>query len=56
MEFTEHWYTPMHVTGLWPQKLRRGYALGSAMDQDPVADLDQALPPISPDGQLELFA
>ena len=33
LEELEHWYTPMHVTGLWDYKLRRGYALGSALDQ-----------------------
>ena len=34
MELTEYWHTPMHAVGMWPQKLRRGYALGSGMDLD----------------------
>jgi type I restriction-modification system DNA methylase subunit len=70
MEFTEQWHTPMHVTGLWPQKLRRGYALGSAMDpetafrkrQRPAAIAHERTHkplPVGPavlDAQLELFA
>lgn len=65
MEFTEHWYTPMHVVGLWPQKLRRGYALGSAMGPDrtppPAAEPAPCKPlPVGAkacmDAQMELFA
>lgn len=33
-EEREHWYTPAHVFGLWSVRLRRGYALGSDLDQD----------------------
>ncbi|MDG9857398.1 N-6 DNA methylase [Pseudomonas nitroreducens] len=53
-EEREHWYTPAHVFGLWSVRLRRGYALGSDLDQDqrepadtrqniivPVRNLDQ---------------
>ena len=32
LEERDHWYTPAHVWGMWDTKLRRGYALGSAMD------------------------
>ncbi|MDP2244057.1 N-6 DNA methylase [Pseudomonas sp.] len=32
VEERERWYTPAHILGLWSQKLRRGYALGSALD------------------------
>lgn len=53
LEEREHWYTPAHVIGLWSQKLRRGYALGSAMDERP-ADAPPApepspifIPPLS---------
>lgn len=35
LEEREHWYTPAHILGLWGTKLRRGYALGSAMDGRP---------------------
>ena len=35
LEEREHWYTPAHFLGMWPQKLRRGYALGSVMDVRP---------------------
>lgn len=35
LERREHWLTPAHVMGLWDVKLRRGYALGSAMDVAP---------------------
>lgn len=35
LEEREHWYTPAHILGLWGTKLRRGYALGSAMDERP---------------------
>nr|WP_298165256.1 N-6 DNA methylase [uncultured Pseudomonas sp.] len=35
LEEREHWYTPAHFLGMWPQKLRRGYARGSAMDERP---------------------
>ena len=49
LEEREHWYTPAHIMGLWSQKLRRGYALGSAMDiaasqaAAPGADLEEQL-------------
>lgn len=33
LEEREHWRTPAHILGLWDVKLRRGYALGSEMDQ-----------------------
>ncbi|MWV17522.1 N-6 DNA methylase [Pseudomonas sp. L-22-4S-12] len=53
LEEREHWYTPAHVIGLWGPKLRRGYALGSAMDERP-ADAPPApepppifIPPLS---------
>lgn len=70
MELTEQWHTPAHVIGMWPQKLLRGYALGSAMDPARAAPtapvvLEQ-IPikskplPIGPkacmDAQLDLFA
>lgn len=32
LEEHEHWRTPLHMLGMWDTKLRRGYALGSAMD------------------------
>jgi hypothetical protein len=32
MEMRGRWYTPAHIMGMWDNKLRRGYALGSAMD------------------------
>jgi hypothetical protein len=32
LEQREVWHTPAHIMGLWDNKLRRGYALGSAMD------------------------
>jgi hypothetical protein len=32
LEEREHWFTPAHILGGWSRKLRRGYALGSAMD------------------------
>lgn len=59
LEQREVWHTPAHILGLWDTKLRRGYALGSAMDEDEDEDV---LPPPAvtaprlPAGQLELFA
>jgi len=32
LEERQHWYTPAHLMGMWQQKLKRGYALGSALD------------------------
>ncbi len=63
LEERQHWYTPAHFMGLWQQKLRRGYALGSGMDgQAEVSVPEPALPPSkkpSPqptaDFQLEMF-
>lgn len=34
LEDLERWHTPAHFLGLWENKLRRGYALGSAMDSE----------------------
>lgn len=45
LEEREHWYTPAHILGFWNQKLRRGYALGSAMDARPAEPL-RTPPPI----------
>jgi hypothetical protein len=46
LEEREHWYTPAHILGLWSPKLRRGFALGSAMDerQDETAPAPEAEP------------
>lgn len=35
LEEREHWFTPAHILGGWSRKLRRDYALGSAMDERP---------------------
>lgn len=32
LEEREHWFTPAHILGGWSRKLRRDYALNSAMD------------------------
>jgi type I restriction-modification system DNA methylase subunit len=45
MEMREVWRTPMHLFGMWDSKLRRGYALGSEMDGEPV---DQPTPEEAP--------
>lgn len=45
LEEREHWYTPAHILGLWGTKLRRGYALRSAMDERP-AEAPSAPEPI----------
>lgn len=45
LEERERWYTPAHLMGFWEQKIRRGYALGSAMDTDGAgADADEPAP------------
>lgn len=50
------WHTPAHVLGLWDQKLRRGYALGSAMDRDDAPCAVEPSPVVLPRAaQLELF-
>lgn len=60
LEEREHWYTPAHVMGLWDDKLRRGYALGSRMDA-PMSVPEPAPLPV-PDAaqlayrQMEMFA
>jgi type I restriction-modification system DNA methylase subunit len=57
LEEREHWYTPAHIMGLWDTRLRRGYALGSAMDVDGIptpADTPIVLPSAG-DVQLDLF-
>ncbi|MGM8935109.1 N-6 DNA methylase [Pseudomonas neustonica] len=62
MEERQHWYTPAHFMGLWQQKLKRGYAMGSALDKrlvDPASG--RHLKPgqlikAPTDIQLELFA
>lgn len=33
VEERERWHTPAHILGLWQQKLRRSYSLGSTMDE-----------------------
>lgn len=57
LEERDHWYTPFHVMGMWDTKLRRGYALGSAMggsdapepvtmpEPEPEPEPDLILPP-----------
>jgi len=56
LEEREHWRTPAHFLGLWDNKLRRGYALGSAMDG---ADKEEpavlSAMPLPADIQLDLF-
>lgn len=44
LEEREHWYTPTHIIGLWAPKLRRGYALGTAMDGHPSEALTEPEP------------
>ncbi|CAM5590000.1 N-6 DNA methylase [Rhodanobacter lindaniclasticus] len=63
LEQREVWHTPAHILGWWDNKLRRGYALGSAMDGarpvDPVTAAVAAPAHVGPAlavGQLELFA
>ncbi|MGN6312879.1 MAG: N-6 DNA methylase [Rhodanobacteraceae bacterium] len=48
-EESEHWYTPAHFLGLWRNKLRRGYALGSAMDgaEEPAVEAMPAAPDVT---------
>lgn len=57
LEQHEVWHTPAHIMGLWDTRLRRGYALGSAMDLDgqsrPVRQAPVLLPRAA---QLDLFA
>jgi len=60
LEQREVWHTPGHIMGLWDIKLRRGYALGSAMDTAtapaPAAE-PCALPRVpTAAAQLDLFA
>lgn len=45
--------TPAHVMGMWDNKLARGYALGSAMDDSHNAVTTPA--PVACRGQMELF-
>lgn len=63
LEQREVWHTPAHIMGLWDTKLRRGYALGSAMDKSSTLELITFPPPPQPPhmpspvaSQLELFA
>lgn len=56
LEQREVWHTPQHILGLWDTKLRRGYALGSAMDVDDDSVTPPAVVASRPVGQLELFA
>ena len=51
LEERDHWYTPAHVWGMGDTKLRRGYALGSAMDG---GDLEPAIAP-EPEPEPGLF-
>lgn len=62
IEEREHWYTPAHFLGLWEHKLRRGYALGSAMDgaeetsvEPAAAAADIALPSPADWSQPDMF-
>lgn len=57
LEEREHWYTPAHVMGLWDVRLRRGYALGSGMDQVEATPAPVPTPLHLPPGgqQLDLF-
>lgn len=52
LEQREVWRTPAHLMGLWEQKLRRGYSLGTPADR---ADQPQLAPVPIQIGQLELF-
>lgn len=45
VEERERWITPAHALGMWPQKLARGYALGSAMDVPPSAEITEPAGP-----------
>lgn len=60
LEQLEVWHTPAHIMGLWDNKLRRGYALGSAMDTATApapAAAPCALPRVpTAAAQLDLFA
>lgn len=57
LEQREVWHTPAHIMGLWDNRLRRGYALGSAMDAGdrplPVYTAPVVLPRAA---QMDLFA
>src|SRR5690606_31957302 len=65
LEERDHWYTPLHVLGMWDTKLRRGYALGSAMDDsaepappaalEPEPDLILPPPAARTEEQMALF-
>lgn len=59
MEFRESFYTPAHWLGLWPGKLRRGFAYGSKADVGEVPAPAVAPPAVEPvalrRGQLGLF-
>lgn len=56
LEQREVWHTPAHVMGLWDAKLRRGYALGSAMDTEaPPARVETPPPPAAQVSQPDLF-
>ncbi|HEY9144513.1 MAG TPA: N-6 DNA methylase [Arenimonas sp.] len=51
------WHTPAHHLGLWDPKLRRGYLLGSAADDDCTPPLAPAPVTVVPaTGQLDLFS
>jgi hypothetical protein len=57
LEQREVWHTPAHIMGLWDNKLRRGYALGSAMDEDDRPVPVRAAPVLlQRAAQLDLFA
>lgn len=51
LEVREVWPTFAHVVGLWESKLRRGYALGSAMDRNRLPFSPTSVAP----AQLSLF-
>lgn len=62
LEEREHWYTPAHFLGLWDNKLRRGYALGSMLDgaDEPVTEAvaevrDVTLPALEDRPQADMF-
>lgn len=66
VEEKERWVTPAHAMGMWPQKLARGYALDSGMDEapevevipipldDPAPTLPAFMPPPAPAGEFQL--
>ncbi|HEY1034608.1 MAG TPA: hypothetical protein VGE09_06475 [Pseudoxanthomonas sp.] len=54
LEEREHWYTPAHIMGLWDNRLRRGYALGSRMDVDSTPALAPEALQLPPAGELQL--